>query len=312
MKILLTTTSFQDTPGRHHELLHQTGYKVDTLRGPLKEKVLLPIMAKYDGVICGDDEFSRKVIENGGSGKLKTISKYGVGLDKIDLNAAKDFGIPVYNTPGVNHITVAEHVLALILTYLKNVHLAYNITKDGGWKRLTGHELYGKKVGVLGLGKIGKEVVKRLSVFGVDIFVYDLEYDELFLNQYSITPVENIYDLVRKIEILSINIPLMQSTIGIINKDILSVNEKGLIIVNTSRALIIDPESLHSSLESGVVKAYLTDVMDEEPIIEDHPLLHFDNVLITPHVGSRTYESVVRQGCMAVENLTKSLERFNQ
>ena len=107
MRILLTTSSFVDTPGSHQDLLNKSKFEVDVFRGPLKEEVLLPIISKYDGVICGDDEFTKKVLYSGKKGKLKVISKYGIGLDKIDLIAAKEYKIPVFNTPGVNHVAVS-------------------------------------------------------------------------------------------------------------------------------------------------------------------------------------------------------------
>jgi len=308
MKILITTTSFQDTPGKHHELLKKTGYEIDTIRGPVKEDILIPIIEKYDGVICGDDEFSRKVIEKGKKGKLKAISKYGIGLDKIDLYAAKEFDIQVFNTPGVNHITVAEHALALMLTYMKNIHLENNITKEGKWSRLIGNELFGKKVGILGLGRIGKELVKRLSVFGVDLYVFDIEYDELFLDKYDIIKVNSIEDLLLRVDILSIHIPLTKLTKHSINSRLIPKIKKPIIIINTSRALIIEPQALLNGLKTNKISAYLTDVMDEEPMKKNHPLSKLKNVIITPHIGSRTHESVVRQGSMAINNLVNLLK----
>jgi len=307
MKILLTTTSFQDTPGKHHELLEETGFEVDKIRGPVTEDILLPIIASYDAVICGDDDFNRKVIQTGKKGKLKLISKYGVGLDKIDLGAAKDVGIPVFNTPGVNQVTVAEHALSLILTSLKNIHLEYNITRKGKWKRLIGNELFGKKIGVLGLGKIGKELVKRLSVFGVELFAYDMVYDDIFLKTHKIQKTSSIEGLASKVDILSIHMPLTSITEHVINASLINKLQKPLIIVNTSRALIIEQKALINGLQSGKIKAYLTDVMDVEPMPQDHPLKDLPNVLITPHIGSRTYESVVRQGSMAVKNLINNI-----
>lgn len=125
MKILLTTTSFQDTPGKHHDLLSAQNWDIDYLRGPIEESVLLPIIHKYDGVICGDDEYTREVIKAGKEGNLKVLSKYGVGLDRIDLKAAKEFNIKVTNVPGINHVSVAEHVLALLFSFKKI--FTYNI-----------------------------------------------------------------------------------------------------------------------------------------------------------------------------------------
>jgi D-3-phosphoglycerate dehydrogenase / 2-oxoglutarate reductase len=308
MKILLTSTSFQDTPGIHQDKLYNAGLEVDMLRGPLKENILLPIIAKYDGIICGDDEITKKVMEKGMGGKLKIVSKYGVGLDKIDLPAAKELQMPVTNCPGVNHITVAEHVIALLFTYYKNIHFEYNITKDGGWKRLIGHELYGKKIGIAGLGKIGKEVAKRVKALGFEVLVYDPFIDKIFINEYGINVANSMEELVKDIEILSLNLPLTDKTKGLINKKLLISSNNKLVIVNTSRALIINQLDLISALTDNSINAYLTDVLEEEPMIENHPLLQFDNVIITPHIGSRTFESVQRQGMMAVENLFNGLK----
>ena len=308
MKILLTTTSFQDTPGKHHELIKNTGFEVDILRGPVKQDILLPIIASYDGVICGDDEFTREVIQKGKEGKLKVISKYGVGLDKIDLIAAKESRIPVFNTPGVNQITVAEHALSLLLTYLKNIHKEYNFTREGIWKRLIGTELYGKKIGILGFGKIGKELAKRLSAFGVELYAYDLIYDDKFINKYDIIKTNSIEDLVQKIDILSIHMPLTDLTKHIIDSRILNLIVNPIVIINTSRALILEQKALLKEIRSGKIRSYLTDVMDEEPMDINHALKEFENVIITPHIGSRTFESVERQGSMAVINLLKELK----
>ena len=169
MKILLTSTSFQDTPGNHQVKLNNQNFTVDKLRGPVKAYVLFPIIDKYDGIICGDDEITEEVIRKGKEGKLKVISKYGIGLDKIDLKAAEKFGIPVTNCVGVNHITVAEHVITLMLSFYKNIPWEFNFTKNGQWKRLIGHEIYGKTLGIIGLGQIGKEVAIRADAFGLKI-----------------------------------------------------------------------------------------------------------------------------------------------
>lgn len=308
MRILLTTTSFQDTPGKHHDLLNSTGFKVDKLRGPVNEDVLLPIIANYDGVICGDDDYTEKVIAKGKEGKLKVISKYGVGLDRIDEEAAKKYGIIICNTPAINQTTVAEHTIALLLTFLKNIHLEYNITKKGEWFRYVGSELKDKKIGIIGLGKVGKELAKRLSVFGVEIYAFDKYYDNKFNKQYKIQTFNSVKELVANVDIISVNAPLTKETKGLIDADIIeNYIKEGVIIVNTSRALIIELNALISGLKSQKIKGYLTDVMEEEPMKKNHPLLQFENVIITPHIGSRTFENVEKQGSKAVENLINNI-----
>jgi len=309
MKILLTSTSFQDTPGKHQELLAAQNYEIDTLRGPVKEAVLLPIIADYDGIVCGDDEITRQVIAKGKAGKLKIISKYGIGLDKIDLKAAAEIGMPVTNTPGVNHTTVAEHAMALLLTFYKNIHVEHNFTRKGEWKRLTGNEIMHKKMGIIGLGKIGKELAKRAAAFGLQLFAFDKFIDEKFVQEYNVTVCKSVEELVSKVEIISINVNLSAETKGLLSAQILEGNlNEGTVIVNTARALIIDQPALLKHLKTRKIAGYLTDVMDVEPMPSDHPLLQFDNVLITPHIGSRTYQSVERQGFAAIRNLIKGLK----
>lgn len=308
MKILLTSTSFIDTPGKHQEKLYNAGLEIDSLRGPVKEAILLPIISKYDGIICGDDEITRQVIKKGIDGKLKVISKYGIGLDKIDLEAAKELNIPVTNCPGVNQVAVAEHIIALLFSYYKNIHLEHNITKKGSWQRLIGHEISGKKIGIVGLGRIGKELVIRMQALGLDVSVYDPYLDEEFVKKNRIKSLNKIEELIHDIDILALTLPLTDVTEGIINSQLLSKAKRNIVLINTSRALIVDQNSLLSSLKSGKIKAFLTDVLEEEPMVENHPLLKFDNVLITPHIGSRTYETVQRQGLMATENLFRELK----
>jgi len=308
MKILLTTTSFQDTPGKHQDKLYGSQLEIDTLRGPVKEDILLPIIANYDGIICGDDEITREVISTGLKGKLKVISKYGIGLDKIDLVAAKELGMPVTNTPGVNQVSVSEHVLALLFSYYKNIHLEHNITRQGKWKRLIGHEIFGKKIGILGLGNVGKELAVRSRALGMEVTAYDPVIDLDFAEKHNIRFAHTVEELVSNIEILSLHLPLTESTRGIINSELLYNAHHKLVVINTSRALIVDQESLINLLSTGTIEAYLADVLEEEPMVDNHPLLQFDNVLITPHIGSRTFESVQRQGMMAVDNLFKVLK----
>ena len=307
MRILLTTTSFTDTPGKHQEKLKSLKYKIDELRGPLKEEILLPIISNYDGIICGDDEITRKVIHNGKKGKLKVISKYGIGLDKIDLKSADEFGIKVCKTPGVNHITVAEHILALLFSYFKNIHLEYNITKAGKWKRLIGNEIFGKKIGIVGYGRIGYELAKRSKALGLNVKAYDPYLSREVMNDSNIEFEDSLNSLVNDIEILALTLPLNKETEGIICKSVIDSASKRMVIVNTSRALVINQIDLIQSLKTNKIEAYLTDVLEEEPIIQNHPLNEFNNVIITPHIGSRTHESVERQGLMAVENLIKNI-----
>jgi D-3-phosphoglycerate dehydrogenase / 2-oxoglutarate reductase len=308
MKILLTSTSFQDTPGKHQEALLATGFEIDRIRGPVKEDILIPIISDYDGVICGDDQYSRKVLEKGRSGKLKILSKYGIGLDKIDVIAAKELGIKVTNCPGVNHVTVAEHVFTLILAFFKNLYDEINITRDGRWKRMIGHEIWGKKIGVVGLGRIGKEVIIRASAFGLKLYAYDKYIDKDFATQYSIQICDSLEKLFEVVDIVSLNMNLTEENRHCVNKKMLkNMNNGGLLLINTARGELVDEKAVIYGLEQKILCGYMTDVMEDEPIIKNHPFIKNDKIFITPHIGSRTYQSVERQGLRSVKNLTENI-----
>lgn len=310
MKVLVTTTSFQDTPGKHHTLLKEQNYELDFARGPIKESELLRVIEQYDAVLCGDDEYTREVLLKGKSGRLKYISKYGVGLDKVDLVAAKELGIPVTNCPGVNQISVAEHVLALLFSFEKNIHLQYQSTQEGSWKRLTGNEIFGNTIGIIGLGAIGKELAKRSSALGLNVMTHDIVKDESFLNDHNeVLFVDDINQIYSEADIISLHIPHTTTTERIINTQVIEEKlEKNPIIINASRGMLIDTEAMIAGLKKGKVRGYLTDVLVTEPMTHDEKLKGLDNVIITPHIGSRTYQSVERQGLMAVKNLIKLTE----
>ena len=310
MKILLTTTSFQDTPGKHHDLLNSQNWDIDYLRGPVDESVLLPIIHKYDGVICGDDEYTREVIKAGKEGKLKVLSKYGVGLDRIDLEAAKEFGIGVTNVPGINQVSVSEHVLALLFTFSKNIHLQYNSVQAVSWKRGIGSEIQGKTLGIIGLGAVGKELGKKAGALGMKVMAYDIFKDQEFLDKYSeISFTTDIDDIYSKCDVISLHLPHTKQTDKLINNIVINKKlKKQPIIINTSRGRLIDPMAIISGLKNNLIKGYLCDVLEDEPILEDEILLGLENIIITPHVGSRTYENVEKQGLKSIQNLIEKIK----
>lgn len=312
MKILLTSTSFQDTPGSHHDLLDSYNFELVKMRGPLKEEVILSVISEFDGVICGDDEFTRRVIEKGAKSKLKILSKYGIGLDKMDLEAAKEFNIPVTNTPGVNNTTVAEHVFALMLSYSKNIIKENELIQNQSWTKLIGIELFQKTLGIIGLGHVGKEVAKRAAAFGMKIIAFDKYLDTDFVDKYDVEISTSIEDLVAKVDFLSLNAPLNKETRGLININNIQKCKKDMVIINTARAGLVNNEAILFGLDNNFIKAYLTDVLEEEPMILNHPFLSYENIIITPHIGSRTYENVVRQGTWAIKNLVKHLNTENE
>ena len=305
-KILITTTSFQDTPGRHHALLAETGFEIERARGPLPEAEMLKLVGGHDGILCGDDAFTRPVLQKC-LPRLRVLSKYGIGLDKIDVKAATDLKIPVCYTPGVNHTTVAEHTFGLLLSLTRNIPPQDAVVKRAEWKRATGHELLEKTMGILGLGRIGKEVAKRALAFGMKVCAFDIAWDEEFARQHGVERKAAPEDVLRAADVVTLHMASTAENKGFINRQRLAIMKEGAYLVNTARGALIVEEDVVEALKSKRLAGYGADVVEPEPILKTSPLLSAPNIVLTPHIGSRTYESVERQALMSAENLIRML-----
>ncbi|MDE0769449.1 MAG: phosphoglycerate dehydrogenase [Opitutaceae bacterium] len=306
MRILLTTTSYQDTPGPHHDLLATHGWEIVRERGPLTEERMLELAGDFDGFLCGDDGITQAVIDKS-LPRLKVISKYGIGLDKIDVDYATSQKIPVLFTPGVNHTTVAEHTFGLLIGITKHIVTTAAAARNGEWLRLTGHEIMGQTIGIVGLGRIGKEVAIRANAFGMKVIAYDIYWDEAFAEQHGVGRCESMDDVLVNSDVVSLHCFLSNETRGMINKEKIAEMRDGAIVLNCARGELVITEDMSEALHSGKIGGYGADVLDVEPPPADHPLLTAPNTVITSHIGSRTHESVIRQATMATENLLRFL-----
>jgi D-3-phosphoglycerate dehydrogenase len=309
MRILLTTTSFQDTPGAHHDVLKKSGFEVVTARGPLPENQMLDLVKSgggFDGLLNGDDQITAKVID-AALPRLKVIAKYGIGLDSIDVNYATQKKIPVLYTPGVNHTTVAEHAFGLMICIAKSFWPHLKSTKSGAWKRQTGTELMGKTIGILGLGRIGKEVATRAIAFGMPVIGYDVYWDDAFAREHNVKKMAGNDEVLKAADIVTLHMNLSPETRGYINKARLATMKKGAMLINTARGGLVVEQDVADACRSGQLCGYGADVLEVEPPKPGHVFQDLDNVIITPHVGSRTFESVQRQGLRAANNLVNFL-----
>jgi len=306
MRILITTTSFQDTPGRHHDLLPADQFEIDRARGPLPEAEILRLVGDHDAIICGDDAFTRQVLEKC-LPKLKVLAKYGIGVDKIDVAAATALKIPVTFCPGVNHVTVAEHTFGLLLSLTRLIPQQDALIKKGEWKRSTGRELAGKTMGILGLGRIGKEVAKRAKAFDMNVCAFDLYWDDAFAKQYGVERKETGEDVLKASEVVSLHMNLTEENKDYINLARIAFMKRGAYLLNCARGGLVNQADVAAALKQGLLGGYGCDVVEPEPIEKSNPLLAAPNVVFTPHTGSRTYESVERQAMMAAENMIRVL-----
>ncbi|HYF01443.1 MAG TPA: phosphoglycerate dehydrogenase [Planctomycetota bacterium] len=305
-RILITTTSFQDTPGKHHDLIAEGGFEVERARGPLPEPDMLKLVGSFDGIICGDDAFTKPVLQKC-LPRLRVLSKYGIGVDKIDLGAATELKIPVTYCPGVNHVTVAEHTFGLLLSLTRLIPQQDAAVKKGEWKRQTGRELAGKTLGILGLGRIGKEVAKRAVAFEMKVVAFDIYWDEAFAGQWKIERKPTAEDVLRASDVVSLHMNLTDDNREFINLNRLAMMKRGAYLLNCSRGGLIHQADVAAALRNGALGGYGADVVEPEPVEKNNPLLGAPNCVLTPHVASRTYESVERQATMAAENLIRVL-----
>ncbi|MGY8693797.1 MAG: phosphoglycerate dehydrogenase, partial [Verrucomicrobiia bacterium] len=252
----------------------------------------------FDGFLCGDDGITQAVIDKS-LPRLKVISKYGIGLDKIDVDYATSQKIPVLFTPGVNHTTVAEHTFGLLIGITKHIVTTAAAARNGEWLRLTGHEIMGLTIGIVGLGRIGKEVAIRANAFGMKVIAYDIYWDEAFAEKHGVGRCESMDDVLVNSDVVSLHCFLSDETRGIINKDKIAEMRDGAIVLNCARGELVITEDMNEALHSGKIGGYGADVLDVEPPPADHPLLTAPNTVITSHIGSRTHESVIRQATMA-------------
>lgn len=302
MKILVTPTSFTpDKGGPALELLQSFSEDLvfNPQGKPLSEDELIPLLSGCKGYIAGLDFVTRKVMEN--SPDLKVISRYGAGVDRVDLDAAKEKGIVVCNTPGVNANAVADLSFALLLCIARKVPFLDKQTREGQWLRSTGFELYKKTIGIIGLGAVGKATAKRASGFSMKIMAYDPFINREYAQANGIT-IATFDEVIKEADFIFLHLPLTDRTRSIIGAETMRTMKKGAVIINTARGGLIDEDAAYELLKSGHLGGLGLDVFEAEPP-GSSPLFTLDNVVITPHTGAHTAEATAAMAEVSVKNL---------
>ncbi len=307
MKVLVTATSFKpDNPTPALRQLQEFADEVvyNPVGRPLTEDELIPLLQGCDGFIAGLDSVTEKVIRS--CDKLKVISRYGAGVDRVDLKAAAECGITVCNTPGANAQAVADLALGLMLSAARKLPMLDGKTREGQWVRSTGIELYGKTLGILGLGAIGKSVAKRGQGFDMKVLAYDPFLNEAYAVEHDIQPA-SFDEVVEQSDVISLHLPLNEETRHIISREVMERMKPGTILINSARGGLIDEEAAYELLKSGHLGGLGLDAYEKEPPTAS-PLFELDNVVCTPHTGSHTKEAVQAMARMSVENLIQVLQ----
>lgn len=258
----------------------------------------MALLQDVDGLIAGTEILARKVLSN--ATRLKVISRCGTGLDNVDLEAAAELGIHVCNTPDAHVDAVAELTLAGILNVLRRITYADRAIRHGEWEKPMGGLLRGKTVGIIGLGRIGKALVKLLHPFEVMILANDPCQDKAFAQQYSVRyfPLNN---LLAKADIITIHLSYSSDIHHLLDRSRLALMKPGAILVNCARGGLVDEQPLYEFLKENKLAGAYLDTFEQEPY--RGPLTELQNVVFTPHIGSYAAECRLRMETEAVENL---------
>ena len=245
--------------------------------------------------------------------KLKVVGTRAIGIDNIDVAAATKNGVAIGNTPGILHESCADFTMGLILSLARQVTRSNRKVISGEWKIFDqtpylGTDVYGKTLGLIGLGLIGTAVAKRATGFDMKIKYYSRTRKEEDEEKYGLQWTPDINDLLSTSDYVSIHIPLGPETTNFIGSEQLKMMKKDSFLINTSRGGTVDPDALRDCLRKGGIGGAALDVTSPEPIAPDDPLVHMDNVIITPHIASASAATLRRMGLMAADNVINFLK----
>ena len=281
-------------------------FQVD-IKTDLKPEELKSVIKDYDALLVRSATKVNKDLLDAAV-KLKVVGRAGVGLDNVDLGAATQKGVIVMNTPGGNTVSTAEHALSLILSLSRNIPQANASMKKAEWKRskFMGVELYAKTLGIIGFGRIGREVAKRALSFGMIVEAYDPFLSREVAESLGIKIVE-LKELFQAADYITMHTPMTEETKHMISAEQFKIMKKGVRIINCARGGIIDEQALIAAVKEGKVAGAALDVFEKEPLTADSELLKLDNIILTPHLGASTEEAQVNVAIEVAEIVRDAL-----
>jgi len=303
-KALVSSRSFANIVSVGEEMLTAAGFEVRRIgpeERPLDAANMEAIVTREnpDVIISGAEPVTSGVLA--ASKTLRMVMKHGVGVDNIDLDAATSLGIAVANAPGTNTEAVADWVIGAMLSLLRGICAASNSTRAGKWERFVGRELGAMTAGVIGTGRIGAEVTKRLSGFGTKVLAYDVIPNDELMSRYGVRYV-SLDEVLAASDLVTLHVPLTEQTKKMIGAAELSRMKETAYLINAARGELVDEEALYESLETGRIAGAALDVYSAEPPLAS-PLIKLDNVLATPHIAAYTYEAMECMDRMCAETI---------
>lgn len=308
-RVLVTCPQMQAGIHRHRAVLEAAGVEIDlpTVVQQLDEEALLAVIDRYDGMIAGDDELTARVLAR--AGRLRVISKWGVGIDNIDLDAARRLGIHVTNTPGAFAAEVADVCVGYLVLLARRLHHLDREVRGGRWTKHEGLSLQGRTIGIIGLGAIGLALGRRASAMEMHVLGFDVAPAQVERGGAIGVDPADMAELLMGSDFVSLNCSLTADNRHLLAGPELAMMKHGSYLINTSRGALVDEAALVEALSSGRIAGAALDVFEEEPLPEGHPLLKFEQCIFGTHNSSNTTDGVVRASELAVENLLAGLHR---
>jgi D-3-phosphoglycerate dehydrogenase / 2-oxoglutarate reductase len=287
-----------------------THYKIDLIMAEVTERLseeeILAHAGKFDGVICGDDRFTERAIK-ACLPRLKVISKWGTGIDSIDRKAAEELGVKVCNTPNAFTLPVADTVLGYMLNFARRLPWMDQAVRAGVWQKIPGRSLSECSLGVIGLGNVGKAVIRRARGFGMKLLGTDIipiAPDFIVENGVEMVSLEN---LLERADFVSINCDLNPTSFHLINTESLSWMKRDAVLINTARGPIVDEQALIAALQDGWIAGAAMDVYEIEPLPKDSPLRKISNVMLATHNANSSPSAWERVHYNTIRNLLEGL-----
>lgn len=285
------------------QILKDAGIEVVEKTGLTPEE-LAQVIPEFDGIIVRSATKVRKQAIDAAK-NLKVIGRAGIGLDNIDQEAARSKGIKIVNTPTATSISVAELALGMMFAAARRLPQASLSTKAGKWekKKFKGFELFGKKLGIIGIGRIGTELAKRAKALGMEVMAYDP-----YVKSSDYAQCVDLDTLLKNSDYISLHIPRTEETEHILDKTAFDKMKDGVVIINCARGGVVDEEALYEAIKSGKVRIAAVDVYESEPA-KEHKLFELEQVIATPHIGAQTKEGQTRAGIQIAELVRDTLKQ---